>query len=92
MDALTGDPINLTLTPNGVVSVSPAATVMSFREPEGTFTPDVVASFRHFVNFFTSRMNAQQWTADHPGTFVLDLSDAFELGVRYADAITGAHR
>ena len=41
---------------------------------------DVIQTFCHFVHFFTSGEAGESWTAEHPGTFLLSLEDAFELG------------
>ena len=41
---------------------------------------DVIESFCHFVHFFSSRDAGETWTAEHDGTFLLSLEEAFELG------------
>jgi hypothetical protein len=41
---------------------------------------DVIESFCHYVLLFASRDAADVWIAEHPGTFVLDLEEAFDLG------------
>lgn len=68
------------MTPEGVKEVQPEHAVVSFLLPDGPFGADVVQSFCHFVHFFASRQSAQRWSADHPGTFLLTVDKAFELG------------
>ena len=41
---------------------------------------DVTTDFCHFVFFFDSKSVAEQWIAEHPGTFLLSLEDAFLIG------------
>lgn len=72
--------ISLTVAPDGVVDRHPATAVLSFVEPDGT--DDVRDSFCALVHLFADRQAAADWTGQVPGTFVLDLDDAFELGRR----------
>ena len=44
----------------------------------------MITTFCHYVLHFTGPATAQQWTATHPGTFVLSLADAAELARRHA--------
>lgn len=80
----SGTTIRLTVDPDrGVVDVDPPTTVLSFLRPDRSFDEDVVASFCHYVHFFASPDAARDWTSEHPGTFVLDLGDAFRLGLAH---------
>lgn len=79
-DPLTGETVRLTVTREGVKEVRPKGAVVSFLYPDGPFEADVVQSFCHFVHFFASGRSAQRWSADHPGTFLLSVDEAFELG------------
>jgi len=54
--------------------------VVSFLLPDRAFDADVIQSFCHFVYFFASREAGEAWTSEHPGTFLLSLEEAFELG------------
>lgn len=89
-----GGLIRLTVTPAGVEDVEPRSAVMSFLLPSAqTFQADAlkaIASFCHFIFFFPSAAAAAHWTARHPDTSVLSLSDAFELGRRMTLARYGA--
>ena len=78
---VTGEEIRLTVGPEKLIDTSHPGAVVSFLLPDGPFSADVVQSFCHFVRFFASRQAGEQWTAEHPGTFVLTLSEAFELAV-----------
>lgn len=77
---VTAETISLVVEPNGVVQTSHRDAVVSFLVPDGGFDADVIQSFCHFVHFFASREAGEAWTAEHPGTFLLSLEDAFELG------------
>jgi len=76
----TGETISLVVSPESVVEVSHPGAVVSFLLPERDFDADVIQSFCHFVHFIASREAGEEWTAEHPGTFVLSLEEAFELG------------
>jgi alkylmercury lyase len=76
----TGETISLVVSPESVVEASHPGAVVSFLLPERDFDADVIQSFCHFVHFFASSEAGEAWTAEHPGTFVLSLEEAFELG------------
>jgi hypothetical protein len=42
----------------------------------------VTASFCHYVHFFRDREAGARWAAQHPGTFLLSLEEAFAVGKR----------
>jgi alkylmercury lyase len=79
-DPITHTPISLRVAPDGVKHVRPESTVVSFLTPDRTFDRDVIVNFCHFVHFFGSRETRETWTAQHPGTFLLSVEDAFALG------------
>jgi alkylmercury lyase len=72
--------ISLTVTPTGPTDLQPADTVVSFLLPETDFDADVIQRFCHFVHFFASPEDSEAWTAQHPGTFLLSVDDAYRLG------------
>jgi alkylmercury lyase len=84
VDASTGEPVALTVTPTAVMSTSTPGVVVSFLDPAGKFDTDVIERFCHYVHFFDRPENGERWCAKHPGTFLLDLADAFTLARRYA--------
>lgn len=77
---VTRETISLVVQPNGIRETSHPQAVVSFLLPSTSFDADVIQSFCHFVHFFASREAGQSWSAEHPGTFLLSLEDAFELG------------
>ena len=77
---VTGETISLVVRPDGVRETSHPQAVVSFLLPTTAFDADVIQSFCHFVHFFASRDGGESWTAEHSGTFLLSLEDAFELG------------
>ncbi|MFN2505769.1 MAG: organomercurial lyase [Acidimicrobiales bacterium] len=79
---VTGRPVALTVGPEGVRRADPAETVVSFLSPKQPWGDDVISSFCHYVLFFASPEAGARWVHDHPGTFLLSLDDAFELGRR----------
>jgi alkylmercury lyase len=76
--------VRLSVAPDRVKGVHPRSAVMSFLLPSaGTFQADALkamASFCHYIFFFPDPETAAAWTGSHPGTTVLSVSDAFELG------------
>jgi len=78
----TGEPIELTVTPEGPTEISHPDAVVSFLPPGGPFDSGVIESFCHFVHFFASRQAGEQWAAGHPGTFLLTLGEAADLAAR----------
>ena len=78
---VTGEEIRLTVGPEEITGVSHPGAVVSFLLPDGPFSADVMQSFCHFIYFFASRQAGERWTAQHPGTFLLTLGEAFDLAV-----------
>lgn len=94
-DPHTGAPIRLTVAPERVEAVAPPGTVVSMLEPREDMLADVVSRLCHYIHFFASAQSGRAWTAKHPGTVLLSLEDAFELGrrtnqLRYGDALPNA--
>ncbi len=77
---VTHKTISLVVQPDGIRESSHPQAVVSFILPSTNFDADVIQSFCHFVHFFTSHEAGGSWTTEHPGTFLLSLEDAFELG------------
>lgn len=78
----TGEAIRLVVTPEEVRELSPAGAVLSFLRPDTSFGVDTIKSFCHFIHFFASREAAEQWTAEHEGTFVISIDEGFEIARR----------
>ena len=76
---VTGATVTLRVGPEGIADADPPDAVLSFLRPTPDMGDNAINSFCHFVRLFASRDAAEAWIADRPGTFVLDLDDAFEL-------------
>ena len=89
---ITGETIRLTVTPEGVEGIAPESAVMSILEPPENMLEDIVSKFCHYVFFFATADAGGQWTAENPGTRLMSIPAAFELGRlknlrRFGDAL-----
>jgi alkylmercury lyase len=83
--------ISLTVGPERVTESKPSRVLMSMVTPEvARVRENVIANFCHSVHFFASADAATKWTAEHEGTFILDLEEAYALGRRYNGKQFGA--
>jgi hypothetical protein len=56
---------------------------MSFLRCETSLVrADVMSNFCRYVFFFSSVEAGGRWIAEHPGTFLVSLADAFELAAQ----------
>ncbi len=77
----TGQGIGLTVSPNGVEELRPSGVVMSFLTPDAVkVREDVIVHFCHYVHFFSSSEAGSRWVAKNPGTYLLSLEEAYQLG------------
>lgn len=75
-----GAKVSLTVSPQRVNSVDPIGAQMSLLLPDCKgVQKDVITTFCHFVHFFPSRDVAKSWTAQHPGTFLMSIHEAYIL-------------
>lgn len=80
---VSGMPIALRVGPRGVETVRPATTVLSFITPSETeVESDVIETFCCHVHFFISPSAGKRWSAEHRDTFLLSLTDGWQIGVR----------
>lgn len=79
---VTGTEISLSVGPDGVRDLSPAEAVLSFLAPSDDWQEDVITRFCHYVLLFANREAGERWVSEHPGTFLIDVEDGFELGRR----------
>jgi alkylmercury lyase len=83
-DPVTGEAITYQIGRDGAIdAASHPDGVLSFLRPDKPWGDDVQTTFCHYVHHFTSRSAATQWTAAHPGTFVISLDNAAELARRH---------
>jgi alkylmercury lyase len=85
---LRGERIRMTVSPEGYRDVDPPETVMSMLSPEEVAArtgrgEDVIRSLCHFLFFFPTDEEAEEWTAEHPGTIMFPIEEGFELGRRW---------
>lgn len=79
---VTGETIQLTVTPKGVASYNPNSTVLSITVPgiscsrEKTGPQSDTCSQIHF---FRSHSAAESWVADHPGIAIFTVEEAYQL-------------
>jgi len=88
-DPRSGQEVSLTVSAGGVSQIDPIGAVVSFRVPDASWDDTVVHSFCHYVLYFTSRESGQRWVDDHPGTLLLSVEDAFEVGLEVAREVFG---
>jgi len=75
-----GGSVRLVVDPEGIRDVAPAEAVVSMLSPAEAFDYRMIMTFCHFVHFFTSPQAGAEWAAQYPGTFVLSVQEAHELG------------
>jgi hypothetical protein len=87
-DPVTGQAITYRISRDGAItSASHPDAVLSLLRPDQPWDDDVMTTFCRYVLHFTSPATAAQWTAAHPGTFVISLKEAAELARRHAARI-----
>lgn len=79
-DPINGQRVSLVVDGNGVHEVTPPGAVVSMVIPDGPFGYDVIESFCHKVLFFASEESGRSWAAQHEGTTLLTVQEAFEVG------------
>jgi len=79
----TGQPVRLTVTPDGITTVTPATAVVSVVIPAAPTS--VRDSFCNQSHFFASPDAAHRWLSEHPDATVLPAADAFAVGQRIVE-------
>ena len=87
---ISGEIISLTVGPTGVENFSPDGAVVSFLSPTTSFDMNIIASFCHYVLFFSSEASGNKWITNHKDTFLLTLDEAHEIGRLTNKATFGA--
>jgi alkylmercury lyase len=85
---VTGEPIRLTIAPDGIVAANPEQAVLSITIPGvSCATGDSCAPNKtgpksdacSQMHFFSSREAAEIWLIDHPGVVIFSLDEAYRL-------------
>lgn len=79
-DPVSGESVSLLVDSDGPREISPVGAAVSMVVPEDQFGYDVIESFCHRVFFFASQDTGRLWVAEHPGTTLLSVDDAFAIG------------
>ncbi|MGH8675649.1 MAG: alkylmercury lyase MerB [Burkholderiales bacterium] len=80
---VSGEIVALRVTPRGVEPSGNADAVVSFVAPQkAKIEENLIKNFCHFVHFFATKENGRKWVSEHPGTLVLTIEEAWELGRR----------
>jgi alkylmercury lyase len=77
LDPVSGDKIQVTVTPDGVEKVEPEAAVVSWVNSSVDLS-NIRGSVCHYVYFFSSSETASKWIAEHPGKVFYSVNDAFQ--------------
>jgi len=79
-DPVTKNPIEFVVDINQVQTAKPSDPVVSLVNPDAEkLNEDVISNFCHFIFFFESGETGKDWTANHPDTYLVPLSDALNL-------------
>ncbi len=84
----SGQPVRLTVDPDGVTEVDPPTAVVSIVTPETGSS--IRSAFCNEVHFFATADEAAGWLEQHPGASVVPVADAYQLGRPLIDAMTEA--
>ena len=80
-------PVSLVVDDAGAHEVTPAGTLLSMVARDSPFDYNVIESFCHRVLFFASEASGSAWIAEHEGTTLLVVDEAFELGRRLTERL-----
>ncbi len=91
---VTGTPIHLRVTSDGVQQLDPPGAVLSLIIPEAQAAScDIRGSFCNIVHFFASHDAAQTWASQQPAgqtLHILSIPDAFAVGAHITEQLYGA--
>ena len=79
-DPVTGQVINLRVSPTSVESAEPDGVLVSMNSPEAWETTSalkLIVTACHYIHFFASTESGEEWTEDHPNTVLVSLDRAF---------------
>lgn len=85
-DPETGEPVRLTISPEGVEAVEPKGVTVSMvvqaAAADLTSARRMIETACHFIFFFVSRASGERWVAAHPQTELLSLEEAVAFAKR----------
>lgn len=88
----TGESVQLTVSPDGIVESSPAETALSIVIASGC-TSGIDGTFCGQIHFFASSDAAETWRADRADITLLPLAEAYQLAqVIYVEPMLSALR
>jgi alkylmercury lyase len=82
-DPITGEPIEVTLTPAGVEEVRPEGAVISIVGPETDMRGGSDSPRCSQMRFFASRDSAHRWLRGRADVSILTVEEVFELAVKF---------
>jgi len=88
---LTGQPIRIELTPDGVERVNPSGAAVSAVRPVGQLA-DVRSAICEHGQFFASPQAAAQWAAEHPEGEIRQVEAAFAVDKAVVEQVGWAAR
>jgi alkylmercury lyase len=77
LDPVSGDKIQVTVTPERVEKVEPEGAVVSWVN-SSVDPSNIRGSICHNVYFFSSPKTASKWVVEHPGKTFYHVNDAFQ--------------
>ena len=88
LDPISGDKIQVTVTPDGVQNVEPESAVVSWVN-SSVDPSNIRGSICHYVYFFSSSETASKWIAEHPGKMFYPVIDAFRAAKKIHNKYSG---
>jgi alkylmercury lyase len=77
---VTAHPIKLAMTPESILELTPASSVISMVIPDGSIADCRRSAFCNHGHFFASAEAGALWLHDHPNGIILSVEDAHRLG------------
>jgi alkylmercury lyase len=88
LDPISGEKIQVTVTPDGVEKVKPESAVVSWVK-SSVDSSNIRGSICHYVYFFSSPETASKWIAEHPGKTFYPVIDAFKAAKKIHNKYSG---
>jgi alkylmercury lyase len=82
-DPVSGDPIEMTITPEGVENLRPEGAVVTVVGPEADVRGGLESPRCSQMLFFGSRDSAEKWRQDRAGVSILTVEEVFEIARQF---------